>query len=601
MTIFECLKDNPLITDGATGTYYASLTGEFDGFCELANLAHPEIVQQIHREYIQAGARLIRTNTFSANPVTLNLPREKVRELLVKGWELAREAAVGTGVFIAANIGPIPEPAFPAGAGSIVDEYLWIADSFLEAGATVFNFETFGSPEYFREISAYIKTKRPDAFILTQFAITSDGYSRKGMSAARLLNGVQSIKTIDAYGFNCGAGPTHLYHSLQKLDLSGKIIAALPNAGYPEVVNERTLYIHNPEYFAGRMLKLKDLGVKILGGCCGTTPAHIRALTGRLGTGGAKVVPHLIATPKPEPQPVKVENSFAAKLQQNRFVVAVELDPPFDTAIAKTLDRAAIYRNAGVDIITIADSPLAKARADSAAVSAKIKREIGIETLPHLCCRDKNLNAIKATVLAAHIEGIRNILAVTGDPLPHESKNEIKSVFNLNAIELLGYLSELNAELFGPDGFTLGGALNLNALHKERELQRMAKKIDRGAAFFLTQPIFDDSVIEFLPRIVKPSGVKILAGILPIVNYNNALFLKNEVPGMMLSDSLIRRFLGEMSRDEAEQVGIELALELARQIRPYVDGFYFITPFNRAAMVVKIIEGLGLSRPPGKI
>jgi 5,10-methylenetetrahydrofolate reductase len=241
--------------------------------------------------------------------------------------------------------------------------------------------------------------------------------------------------------------------------------------------------------------------------------------------------------------------------------------------------------------------PLAKARIDSVAVSAKIKREIGIETLPHLCCRDKNLNAIKATVLAAHIEGIRNILAVTGDPLSQESKNEIKSVFNLNAIELIGYLAELNAGIFGPDGFTLGEALNLNARHKEGELQRMAKKIERGATFFLTQPIFDDAVIEFLPKVEKNSGVKILAGILPLANYNNALFLKNEVPGMTLPKGLIRRFSGKMDREEAEQVGIELAAELARKIRPYVDGFYFITPFNRATMVVKILERLGLNRP----
>jgi methionine synthase I (cobalamin-dependent)/5,10-methylenetetrahydrofolate reductase len=600
MTIFECLKNSPLITDGAMGTYYASLTGEYEKFCELANLVHPEIVQRIHREYIQAGARLIRTNTFSANPVTLNLPREKVRELLVTGWELAREAAAGTGTLVAANIGPIPDPLSPDGPYSILDEYLWLIDTFREAGATVFNFETFGSPEYLPEITAYLKRRQPDAFVLTQFAITSDGYSRKGISATRLVSRVKAIKTIDAYGFNCGAGPTHLYQSLLKMGLSGDILAALPNAGYPEVVNERTLYIHNPEYFAERMLKIKDLGVQILGGCCGTTPVHIRALTGRLGSGGVKAVPNLIVSSLPEPVKIKVDNSFAAKLEQGRFVVAAELDPPFDTGIAKTLDRAAIYRNAGVDIITIADSPLAKARADSAVVSAKIKREIGIETMPHLCCRDKNLNAIKATVLAAHFEGIRNILAVTGDPLPHESKNGIKSVFNLNAIELLGYLAELNAALFGTDGFALGGALNLNALHKEGELQRMSKKVDRGATFFLTQPIFEDSVIEFLPRIVKPSGVKILAGILPIVNYNNALFLQNEVPGMALSATLMNRFSGEMSRDQAEQVGIELALEIARKIRPYVDGFYFITPFNRAAMVAEILKRLGFSRPPEK-
>jgi methionine synthase I (cobalamin-dependent) len=357
MTLFEYLTDHLLITDGAMGTYYNSRTGGNDRFSELANLDRPEVVQRIHQEYIRAGARLIRTNTFSANTVTLNLPREHVRELLAQGFKLAQQATAGTEVFIAANIGPIPDSLSPTGPSPSLEEYRWIIDTFLEAGATIFNFETFSSAEHLPEITAYLKTKQPDAFILTQFAITSDGYSRKGISAGRLVSRVKSLAAIDAYGFNCGAGPTHLYQNLHRLELNSDILAALPNAGYPEVVNERTLYIHNPGYFAERMLKIKALGVKILGGCCGTTPAHIRAIADRLQASIGPASPLLMAATKPEPKETKVENSFAAKLNQGRFIIAAELDPPFDTAIGKTLDRARIYREAGVDIITIADSP----------------------------------------------------------------------------------------------------------------------------------------------------------------------------------------------------------------------------------------------------
>jgi methionine synthase I (cobalamin-dependent)/5,10-methylenetetrahydrofolate reductase len=599
MKIQEYLRDQVLITDGALGTYYSELTGDPSGLCELASNSRPELVRRIHQEYLAAGARLIRTNTFATNRFTLNLNTAAVTALLRASYAIAR-AAVGDTAYIAADIGPVPEPppASEIGPRQILAEYQLIVDTFLASGATIFNFETFSGWEYLAEISAYLKAKQPDAFIITQFAITPDGFTRKGVSAARIVDQVRAIKTIDALGFNCGSGPTHLYRALQKIERNGLTLAVLPNAGYPEIINERTVYTHNPDYFAARIADIKNLGVKILGGCCGTTPAHIRAISAKLRESGFASAESgdgsLTRYNESRNRPLtRLPNSFATKLQQGVFVVAAELDPPFDAAIAKTMDRAAIYQQAGLDLITVADSPLAKARADATVIAAKIKRELGIETLPHLCCRDKNLNALKATILAAHIEGVRNLLAVTGDPLPQEVKKEIKSVFNLSSLELIDLIAELNSGVLASDPFLIGGAFNPNARNQEAELQRLCKKAAKGATFFLTQPIFNTAAIEFLARLRQDASVKILGGVLPIVNYRNALFLKNEVPGMTFDDALLQRFDPAMDRDAAEQAGIELAVEIAAQIKPYVDGFYFMTPFNRAGMVVEILRRLG--------
>lgn len=592
--IRDYLADHILITDGATGTYYSQITGEPSDFCELANLNRTDVIEQIHTDYIRAGAKLIRTNTFAANPITLNCSRDRIREVLTAAITIAKRAVGSNKVYIAGNLGPIPDnrPDLLSNGISRLDEYRFIIDVFLENGITIFNFETLNSPDDLSEITAYIKRKQKDAFIITQFALSADGFTRKGFSLHNIINQVRRIQTIDAYGFNCGVGPTHLSRLLKDIHPGNDLLTALPNAGYPEIINERTVFTHNPEYFADRMNALKNLGVRILGGCCGTTPQHIEALSRKLsGNGGSLTLtkPDITALPRSIPKP-----PATGIWKQSKFIIAAELDPPFDLSVAKIIQGARVYKTAGVDLITIADSPMAKARVDSIAIAAKILRDVGIDTLPHLCCRDKNLNALKSGLLAAHIEGIRNILAVTGDPLPGVAKSEIKSVFNVNSIELIRFISQLNAELFKDEPMTIGGALNLNAEKPEIELQRMAKKIDQGATFFLTQPIFDETVINYLIKMKKNPEVKILAGILPIVNRRNALFLKNELPGMRIPDFLVDRFSETMDRETAEQTGVELATEIASKMKDYVDGFYFITPFNRTGMVVQILHQLAV-------
>lgn len=586
--ILDYLKDEYLITDGAMGTYFSEITGEYDNFCEFANIDRQEIIKKIHKEYIEAGAKLIRTNTFSANCLSLQVNREQLKVIINNAVKIAREAIEAKDIFIAASIGPIPEEnLFEI---DILDEYKFIADSFLELGIDIFIFETFSNLKYLSDISEYIKEKNNKACIITQFAVMPSEYTRDGISAASIINEVKTIKNIDIYGFNCGSGPTHLYKMLKDKHIFNNIISVVPNSGYPELVNERMVYVNNPKYFADKMLDIKGLGAKIIGGCCGTTPEHIRTLCEKLKKENAKVYSDFKSEEVKDLDLIIGSNKFADKLKKNEFVVAVELDPPFNTDISKIMKGAKICKDNSVDLITIADSPMSKVRVDSVMISAKIKREFGIETMPHICCRDKNINAIRASLLAAHIEEIRNILAITGDPVSTAEKQNIKNVFNLNSFKLIDLISEMNKEVFPSDKFSIGGALNLNVLNKDKEVERMKQKIDRGANFFLTQPIYDEKTIEFLSNMKRDKNIKIIGGILPIVSLRNAEFINNELPGVYIPKCYVDRFSKDMSKAEAEQTGIELAVETAKKFIDFVDGVYLMTPFNRFEMVVKIIK-----------
>jgi homocysteine S-methyltransferase len=588
--IKDYLKNNILITDGAMGTYYAEITKDNTSLCEFANINNPEIIKKIHQDYIDAGAKLIRTNTFSANSISLDIPREKVKKVIENGYTIAKNATKHSSIFIGASIGPIPRTEPDYAKDSILDEYKFIVDTFLDLGAEIFVFETFSSLEYLKEISQYIKEKNTSAFILTQFAIRLNGFSRKGISINNIVREIKKLEYIDAYGFNCGSGPSHLYKLLKDLNIFKDTVSVLPNAGYPELINERTVYVNNPDYFAEIMSYVKNLGTKIIGGCCGTTPAHIKKLTDTLKE---NTVEHALSFKSDSFTPietVKESNVFLNKLKNKEFVIAVELDPPYDTSIEKIMHGAKVCKDNNIDLVTIADSPRAISRVDSLIISSKIKREIGIDTMPHICCRDKNMNALRSGLLATHIENIRNVLAVTGDPVADADKQSTKSVFNLNSIKLIDLISEMNKSIFEKDNITVSGALNLNVVNKDAEVSRMLKKIDKGATFFLTQPIYDAEVIEYLAKLKKEHDVKILGGIMPIVTYKNAHFLNNEVPGISIPQIYVDRFHKDMTREEAENVGINLAVELANKIKPYVDGFYFITPFNRIEMVMKILD-----------
>ncbi|SHJ47631.1 homocysteine S-methyltransferase [Dethiosulfatibacter aminovorans DSM 17477] len=590
--ILDYLKKNILLTDGAMGTYYAELTGDYHTTCELANLQNPDIIREIHRQYLDAGAMLIRTNTFAANRSKLDVSLETLKDIIQKGYAIAEEAAKESNAFVAGSIGPIVAVDIDQNENDILEEYKIIADALLSAGARIILFETFSSINYLKSVSRYIKEKDDSITVMAHFAVMPDGYTREGISINHILDNVQEIESIDIHGFNCGSGPTHLHRMIRKLDFSGDPISVLPNAGYPEIINERTVYVNNPDYFADKMMDIKNLGVKIIGGCCGTTPEHIRVLAQKLAEGNGKETRQEPARTVHKEKHTKLQNTFQEKLSKGEFVFAVELDPPFDTDIAKIMEGARLCSKENIDLITIADSPMSKVRVDSIAIACKIKREVGIDTMPHVCCRDKNVIALRSGLLAAHVEGIRNILAVTGDPVSADTLASVKGVFNLNSYKFMSLISQMNIEVFGEDPLSIGGALNLNLANKDKEVSRMMKKAENGATFFLTQPIYEDETIDYL-KTLKDRNVKILGGILPIVSYRNARFLNNELPGVHVPAEYVNRFNPDMTRQEAEETGIQMAVELAKKLKPHVDGIYFMTPFNRVSMIVEIIKRMG--------
>ncbi|MEF9950974.1 MAG: bifunctional homocysteine S-methyltransferase/methylenetetrahydrofolate reductase [Clostridium sp.] len=588
----EFLKNSTLVTDGAMGTYYVEVTGDNVSKCEQANITRPEIIEKIHKEYIDAGANLIRTNTFAANTITLSCNRDYLKKVISKGYTIAKNASIGSGVFIGASIGPIPDIRVDDEEFSCLDEYKYIVDCFLEEGASVFIFETFSSLEYLSDITKYIRSKNNNAFILVQLAFTMDGFTRKGLKLENYVNSIKSL-SVDAFGFNCGVGPLHLYKLIKRVNIIGNIVSALPNAGYPDIINERSVYVNNPNYFADMMMDIKSLGVKIIGGCCGTTPDHILKITKKLSEGSN--FNEVIVNEKSDSghDELPKVSPFLDKLNNGKFVLAVELDPPFGIDINSVINGARKCKEMGIDLITIADSPRAIARVDSLMVSAKVKREVGIDVLPHLCCRDKNLNAIRSGLLAAHIENIRNVLIVTGDPICSEDRINTKSVFNLNSFKLIELVSQMNSDVFSREVLSIGGALNLNVPNKDNEIGRLEKKIQNGAGFFLTQPIFDDKVIEYLKEFKsKRPEVKILAGIMPLASYKNAMFLHNEVPGITIPDEYISMFSSDMTKEEGYRVGINIAIKISKALKDHVDGFYFITPFNRVEVIEEVIKNI---------
>jgi len=587
LNIREYLKDNILITDGAMGTYYKQIVNSPLKVSELENIKNKQIIKNIHNQYIRAGSNLIRTNTFSANKAILQ-DDEIIKSVIINGYNIAKEVADKNNVYVGAVIGAIPDYY---NYEKIVDEYKKNIDLFIDLGAEIFVFETLSSIDYIGQLVQYVKQKKSDSFVITNFSLTDTGVTKTAVSYKRIIKEISQNNDVDAFGFNCGVGPMHMYNLLSKvqINLYNKYMIAMPNAGYPEIVNNKIKYVLNPEYFAQTVADIAKLGLKIVGGCCGTTPLHIELLSKKLSQ--EKLINNSNIFPKKDEYVAKAKkNYFHKKLESNNFIIAVELDPPFKADASKIIEGAKVLKENGVDIITIADSPMGKSRADSIIISSKIKRETGIETLPHICCRDRNSISLRSSLIGAYIENIRNVLVVTGDPIPGELKEDTKSVFNLNSYTLINMINEMNKDIFLNENIKIGAAANFNVKNKNSEYKRLIKKRKLGAEFFLTQPIFTKDTIEFIKNIDKNRDFKILGGIMPIVSYRNAQFINNELAGITIPDIYANRFLPELNREDAEKIGIETAVEIAESIKNYVDGFYIIAPFNRYEMVVKIIN-----------
>lgn len=590
MKLRDLKKTNrPLIADGAIGTYFSGLTGENTELCETYNRTHPKLIEEIHAAYIQAGAQLIRTNTFSANTKTLNLSLFEVLDLIRAGYQIANRAANGKAV-VCADVSVLYinddenfDPAY---------EYHAVIKTWLECGAETFIFETLPDIEPIVDVIHYIRSLKPDAEIIASFTILSDGRTRLGLPLNTILAQIKKHESdLTAVGLNCGCGTTQLYpyakQFISYISHNTRLMTAImPNAGYPSIEQTRTVFTATPAYFATEAMRLGVLGFDIVGGCCGTEPKYIRTL--RQQFDHKKVIPHI-----PE-KSMLIQNKpqvFSSKLTKQDFVIAAELDPPYGSDLSKQMDAAAQLKNGGVDIITISDSPLARVKMEPVLCSTKIAREVGIDTLPHLCCRDRNINALRSVLLGAHSEGVRSVLVVTGDPIAETDRNVVKPVFNFSSTQFIKMIAQMNEDVFADNPIAIGGAFNPQPAKAEFALNRLKKKMEAGATFFLTQAVFSDDVAPVLDK-ARAYGAKVLVGILPMVTYRNACFVGNEVPGMSVPHELIERFSPDMSREEAENAGIEIAYELAKKLKPHADGFYFMTPFNRASVICKILQKL---------
>ena len=586
MSIKEKLKKQKLLFDGAFGTYYAQIydTKELP---ELANTKHPERVRKIHTEYIEAGAQIIRTNTYASNTVSMDMPWESVKENIRQGYRIAKEAA-GETVYVAADIGQIHWDN-QVERESVSKEYVEICRVFLEEGANIFVFETFSDMEDICEAIKLIKNRIGDkAFVIVQFLVNQFGYSNAGLSARKLIQQAESIDSVSAVGFNCGVGSGHMQQIIRNIAFSGKkLLTALPNAGYPQLVSNRMIFDNkNIDYFASKVSDIAADGVDIVGGCCGTTPEYIRKIREKLNFEQIEKTATVISTHKTA---VEKKNSSFFAGKEGKKLIAVELAPPVGSDDEKLLEAAHLLIKKGVDVLTFPDSPSGRTRADSVLMAEKVARETGMCVMPHICCRDKNAIAMRSLMLGAHMNHIKNFLVITGDPIPSMARESVKSVFNFDSVGLMRHMNDMNDEQFAKEPVCYGGAINQGRRNLEVEIGRVKKKMEAGATFFLTQPVSTKESAERVRRIKQETGARILCGIMPFVSLKNAIFMKNEMTGIDVNDEVLARFREDMTREEGEQAGIELAKEMMALTDDFADGYYFSFPFNRVSMLEKII------------
>ena len=578
-----------LLFDGAMGTYY-NQRYQAEVEAEEANLSHPDQITAIHKAYIEAGARVIRTNTFAINHV-LFPDQEMAKKALVQAVAHARRAVEESGkeVVIAGSIGPIRQDLLDTDE-AIEAEYKSLVAAFMEQGITTIMLETFSQPKWIRMLAKWIKKEYAQATLLVSFSVGLSGYTKFGFSMQELINEFFAMEEIDAMGFNCGVGAAHLKKLLQSVTFPlEKPFFVLPNAGYQHEIRGRLTYAFDTAYYAKQMEEILALGVDFIGGCCGTTPQHIAALAKMLtDTDQKKCLKKLASSQRPAQ--VVTKNAFIEKLNRGEKVYVVELDSPFGADAGKFQKGAYALAQEGVDMVTVSDSPMARARADASLMAVYMKQQADVSVMPHIACRDRNLIGLRSELIGAYINGIRDFLIITGDPVARDDRGAITGVFDVNSIRLMEYVKNMNREVFSDDPVYYGGALNYSGVNVTAIAGRMKKKIEQGVSYFLTQPIFSEEDIARIKELKGLVDTKIICGIMPLVSYKNALFMHNEMPGIHVPDEVLFKYRPDMSREEAEQTAVSVCVEAAKKLYEVADGFYLMTPFGRVNLVNRIIK-----------
>jgi homocysteine S-methyltransferase len=599
MNFLERIQDQILVGDGAIGTmlYARGMAGE--SCFERLNLSNPDLVLWLHADYIAAGAQVIETNTFGANRLRLTAfgLEEKVHAFNLHGARIAREAAAGRDVFIAGSIGPLPRYRGEGDAPTSEEIHALFREqafALAEGGVDLLILETFSDLDQIKvALAAAGKTGLP---LVASMAFLERGRIPGGITVERVALELAAAGAA-VVGANCGSGTLEITRNIQRMAAVTRLpLAAYPNSGFPEYVDGRYLYRTTPEYFAARGLETVRAGANLVGGCCGTTPEHIRCLAEKIR--GMKPAVRIVTAPAPHvPEATAhapVRTGFLADWGQ-KTVITVELDPPKGLDCSRVLEGCRVLRDAGADAINIAENPLSRVRMGNIALAELIQREVGIEVIVHITCRDRNLIGLQSDLMGASLLGIRSILAVTGDPAGMGEQSGASSVFDLNSLGLIALLRDLNAGMNGAGnpidrgtGFTIGAAFNPNVRAMENQVARLEKKIANGAQFAQTQPLFDLERLDTMLRLTGNIGIPILPGILPLVSERNTEFLHNEVPGIVIPDDLRARMRGK-GKEEGIREGLAIAREFIDAARGRVGGFYIIPPFGNCAIAAELV------------
>lgn len=615
MTLSEAMAQRVLLLDGALGTEFYR-RGVFINRCydELV-LSQPKLVSAVHQDYVDAGADLITTNTFGANRVRLQAfgLEERLGEIVSGACHLARSAAQDR-AFVLGSVGPTGANLAPAGRLSPGQAYQAFREQITllaQGGVDGLLLETFTT---MAELWHAVRAAKDAAPALPIFACLSFKSSRSGerllgeepQDAARTM----TSWGVSALGVNCSTGPAVVLDAIEQMErVTDLPLIAYPNAGIPQMVDGRRLYLASPEYMAEYARRFVNKGAQIVGGCCGTTPqmvremrSFVRSVSPARSIQKAPVPIKADQPPPPEPVPLAERSSFARKLSDGAFCISVELDPPRGLDTRRALDGAAFLKQAGIDVINIADGPRATARMGPAAMAQLARERCAVESVVHVCCRDRNLLGLQMDLLSYNALGIRNVLAVTGDPPKMGNYPDATAVFDIDSIGLIHFIQNLNRGLDlsgrpigGQTRFHVGAGCNPAHPELEREVDRFGQKIEAGAEFFFSQPLYDQAVLErFLDLTSHFPKVPFLVGILPLASAKNAEFLHNEVPGMQVPADIRANLAQAPTRAEQRQIGIEVARQtLAEaQAHPRVSGAYIYPPFGSYQAVLDVLEVL---------
>ena len=599
--------DRVYVFDGAMGTMIYSRGVYINRCYDELNLTQGELILGLHREYVKAGADIIETNTYGANRAKLKAYglEDRIKEINLAGVRLAREAARDR-AYVAGAIGPLGIRIEPYGPTSVEEAQAIFreqVDALLEGGVDLFILETFSDVAEIHQALNAIHAAC-DLPIIAQMTIQNDGSTSYGTSPELFTKRLDEWGA-DIIGLNCSVGPHAMLDALEKMrKATRRKLSAQPNGGLPRQFEGRLMYMASPEYMAKYAKRLIQAGAKFVGGCCGTTPKHIKEIANAVaalspGRTSVQVLPLELKIADLETTPREEKSKFARSVCEGKFVTSVEIVPPRGCDPEKMLESVQLLKDAGVDAVNVPDGPRAQSRMGALAVSTLIEQRVGIEAVVHYCCRDRNLLGMTSDLLGAAGMGLRNLLIITGDPPKMGPYPEATAVFDIDSIGLVNMVNRLNHGLdiggnpIGkPTSFYVGVGVNPCAVDLEYELRRFEWKVEAGAEFAITQPTFDvDQLKRFLRRI-EHLKIPVIAGIWPLVSYRNAEFLANEVPGVVVPERILERMRKVTDKDEARDEGLRIARETLSEVRESVHGVQVSAPFGNVKYALEVFSVL---------